>query len=75
MRKQLLLWGRDVLQVVKSFVEDVLHSLRNLSWVAAESGLTFSIESEINLEEGLGLLERVISLEIFLCEKYILDSV
>jgi hypothetical protein len=75
MGKQLLLRGRDVLQVVNTFVEDVLHSLRNFSWVAAESGLTFSIESEINLEEGLGLLERVISLEIFLCEKYILDSV
>ena len=75
MGKQLLLRGRDVLQVVNTFVEDVLHSLRNLSWVAAESGLTFSIESEVNLEEGLRLLEGVVSLEIFLGEKYILDSV
>lgn len=75
MRKQFLLWGRDILQVVNTFVKDVLHCLRNLSRIAAESGLTFSIKSEINLEQGLGLLELVIILEIFFCEKYILDSV
>ena len=70
-----MLRRRDILQVVNTLVENVLHYLRYLSWGTAEAGLALRIECEINLEEGHGILELIISLELFFSMENILDCI
>jgi len=71
-----LLWGRDILQVVYSLVEDCLNYLTDLSWSAAVSWLIGgSVSGQLNLEQRERSFKLVVSFFLFLGEELIVNIV